>query len=553
MSVVSKDNKSKIKEAKALPALLLCAVYVLLITSTRCSGLPFAFIPELAAASSSFIGARPPAQESQALQVNAPVPASPAGQEPAVDLANAVFMTATPRPVEPTPTPVPDDRVLYASQPGDSLEVVAAHFGVAPGEISSLDGMLPLSGLIPPGQTLLVPVSIDGETTPFVNLLPDSEVVYSASALDFNTQEVTESADAFLNSYVEFVPYYKDAKGWEVIEYVGLSYSISPRLLMALLEYQSGWLLGWPETLEEEKYPLGFINESIPDLHPQTVAAAKQISIGYYGWREGTLTEIVFKDGSTMRLAPTLNAGTVGLMYYFAQISDREQWQKMIDPADGFAAFYAHLFDDPWARAAELGDLFPAGVSQPELILPFEIGEVWSYSSGPHGSWVPEGSQGALDFAPASELRGCNPSSAWVVASADGVITRLKPGLLVLDLDGDGLEQTGWVMIYMHLRLEEDSQLAVGSMVKQGEPLGHPSCLLGTSTATHIHVARKHNGEWVAAVGALPFVLGGWQAYAGDEAYHGYMIRGEQMIESCRCASIDARIIRTEDVPQVDQ
>ena len=60
--------------------------------------------------------------------------------------------------------------------------------------------------------------------------------------------------------------------------------------------------------------------------------SVNQLSIGYYGWREGRFSEIEFQDGVTARLAPGLNAGTAALQYYFAQIYDSQGWLEAMDP-----------------------------------------------------------------------------------------------------------------------------------------------------------------------------------------------------------------------------
>jgi hypothetical protein len=52
--------------------------------------------------------------------------------------------------------------------------------------------------------------------------------------------------------------------------------------------------------------------------------------------------------------------------------------------------------------------------------------------------------------------------------------------------------------------------IAEGTLVEQGDALGHPSCEGGRSTGKHVHLARKYNGEWIAADGPIPFVLSGW-------------------------------------------
>ncbi len=73
-------------------------------------------------------------------------------------------------------------------------------------------------------------------------------------------------------------------------------------------------------------------------------------------------------------------------------------------------------------------------------------------------------------------------------------MVRSQRGAVALDLDGDGDEGTGWVLLY-HWRSEE--RVAVSTWVEADAPLGHPSCEGGVSTGTHLHIARKYNGEWI--------------------------------------------------------
>ncbi len=46
---------------------------------------------------------------------------------------------------------------------------------------------------------------------------------------------------------------------------------------------------------------------------------------------------------------------------------------------------------------------------------------------------------------------GCVQSDLWVVAVADGLIIRADQGRVIQDLDGDGNEGTGWIVLYMHI------------------------------------------------------------------------------------------------------
>jgi len=248
-----------------------------------------------------------------------------------------------------------------------------------------------------------------------------------------------------------------------------------------------------------------------------------------------------------MRLSPDLNAGTVGLQYYFAQIYTSQQWMEALDAQSGLPGIHATMFGDPWARARTVEPLFPPGTTQPALTLPFNRNWTWSYTGGPHGAWEHEGAYAALDFAPGSTESGCTDTPAQATAAAAGLVVRTGPGLVVLDLDGDGHEQTGWVLVYLHIaekgRVQEGDWLAVGA------PVGKPSCEGGYAPGTHLHIARKYNGEWVPADGPLPFNLGGWIAHAGLLPYKGTLTRGDVTLTACTCSNYLTFITRTDNDP----
>ncbi|MBP1701002.1 MAG: hypothetical protein H6Q38_109 [Chloroflexi bacterium] len=422
----------------------------------------------------------------------------------------------------PTGNPQDGDLpMMYYAQAADTLPVLATRFGVEPSEIASSEP-LPGTAYLTPGQVLFIPARL-GTTTSAERLLPDSEVVFSPSAADFDTEAFVAQAGGRLATFQDWLKNVGTLSGAKIVYKVALENSINPRLLLALLEYQNGWVYGNPEEREARDYPLGYINDRHKGLYRQLVWAVNQLSTGYYAYREGRLTELTFPDGSTLRLAPDLNAGTVALLYYFAQLKQGDAWNQAVDPQTGFPALYAQMYGDPWERAGHVEPLFPTGLAQPPLILPFVRNWEWSFTGGPHGAWEQEGAYAALDFAPGSITSGCVESLAWVLAAASGLVTRADDGLVVIDLDGDGREQTGWVLVYLHVA--EKNRIKPGQWVDTGDPLGHPSCEGGIATGTHIHLARRFNGEWIPADGPLPFNLGGWVAHAGQEAYKGTLTR----------------------------
>lgn len=448
-------------------------------------------------------------------------------------MTNEAFITpeATFTPIlEFTSTNLPSEpTILYYAQSGDWLPAVARRFSVDAAEIAS-PKVLPESGLLDPGTVLIIPDRRDGsvEYSASLQLVPDSEVTYSPSAVDFDIAKYVHEAGGYLSTYREYLGSTGWTTGAGAIERVALENSVNPRILLAILDYEARWVRGQPENKFRIEYPLGYENYHNKGMFLQLAWAIDQLSIGYYGWRTGKLTEITFRDGNKLRLDPTLNAGSVGVMYYFSRLHSYNEWLRIMDQTSGFASYYQNMFGDPWTRADKLGSLFSSTITQPELVLPFETNSAWAFTGGPHSAWEHEGPLAALDFAPASAKTGCEMSNTWILAAAPGLVVRSGYGIVVVDLDGDGYEQTGWNILYLHVA--NANRVAKGQWVDVNDRIGHASCEGGISTGTHVHFARKYNGEWVSADGPIPFVLSGWTAVPGDKPYQGKLIKGDKEI-----------------------
>ncbi len=483
-------------------------------------------------------------------------PAQPTGSPPPAPTTSPletstpslpVTETAGTPSIESSLTPTFDvPATTYYAQSGDTLPALAARFGVDASEIRS-ESALPASGLVPPGTLLVIPDRLTESTTPNIEIMPDSEVVFSATAADFNIAAYIGAANGKLSSYSEYL----GSTGWTsgTDEIIRLAYenSINPRLLLALLDYEGRWVHGQPADAFHADYPMGYYNVFYKGMFSQMVWAVNQLSIAYYGWRTGTLTELDFPDGTRLRLDPRLNAGTVALQYLFAQVHPQSQWAQMIDPKSGFPALYTQMFGDPWARADTVEPLFPSGLAQPQLSLPFQPNTEWSLTGGPHGAWEHDGSLAAVDFAPSTDHGGCDTTPTWVTAAAPGLIVRSERGVVVEDLDGDGYEETGWDLVYLHIAA--DGRVPVGTYVQRDDRIGHASCEGGVATGTHLHFVRKYNGEWVAADGPLPMVLDGWSVHQGSVPYEGTLTRGDSVIIADPVGQSKSVIIRSTNDP----
>ncbi len=428
--------------------------------------------------------------------------------------------------------------MTYYAQTGDTLPAVAAHFNTTEAEIRAVNPDLPRHfTTFPPGYRLQVPIYYEPFwSTPFL-ILPDPLFVNGPAEDDFDLEGFVAAHNGWLKDYEAYAAN-ATRNGADIVAYIARYYSISPRLLLALLEYQAGALT--QPTLPEDlsRYPLGFEDPAHRGLFLQLSYAANLLNDAYYRWRMGQLEVYELRDGTEARPDPWLNAATAALQAYFAQILPADRWAEAISP-QGFYATYVALFGNPWDSPPP--PHIPGGLEQPPLRLPFPDGHIWSFTGGPHTAWGTLQPFAALDFAPRTGIGGCTPSDDWAVAVADGLVVRSELATVVLDLDMDGDERTGWTIFYFHLATAD--RVPQGALLKAGDPVGHPSCEGGRTTGTHVHIARKYNGEWIPAYGPIPFNLEGWVAEATDEVpYHGLLRRGNRIVQACECGSEETQI-----------
>jgi len=446
-----------------------------------------------------------------------------------------LFVPPTRPPDAPVVSPTPDPpRVLptprteveqYVVQPGDTLGKIAQRYGVS---LQNLIAANPTTNpdLLYTGINLTIPIPLPGDRGPDFKIIPDSELVYGPSSAGFDIAGFIQGHDGFLAHYREKVDDI-ETSGSLIIERIAREYSVNPRLLLAALEYRSSWLTASYPDESTRGYPMGVAEPWRTGLYRQLAWAADNLNSGYYLWRAGAISTWILPDGSAVPIDATINPGTAGVQALFARMFGREDWQQAVSP-DGLFETYSSLFGHPFDLAVE--PILPADLEQPGMQLPFEQGDSWSFTGGPHGGWGAGSAWAAVDFAPPGELFGCYLSSAWVTAIADGQIIRTAPGVVILDLDGDGQEQTGWTILYLHL--DSSGRVKPGTSVQAGDQIGHASCEGGISNGTHVHIARRYNGEWIPADGHIPFVLDGWVSSGSYNEYDGYLSRNEQSIEA---------------------
>ncbi|MDR3574851.1 MAG: LysM peptidoglycan-binding domain-containing protein [Anaerolineaceae bacterium] len=465
----------------------------------------------------------------------APVPINSADE--ATPQTVPTHTSAGPTPLPTRPPYQPGQLVDYIAQTGDTIPALAAHFNTKVDEIMASNPIIPANvTTLPPGMPMKIPIYYQPLWgTPF-KIIPDSLFVNGPAQIGFNTVQFVDSQPGWLKNDHEAADGGILMSGGELVQHVADIYSISPRLILAILEYQTGALSQSTISDPGNPYLLGNIDTMHQGLYNQILWAVNTLNNGYYGWRTGDLTSFDHVDGTLERPDPWQNAASVALQYYFSQTMSDDDYSKATQ-SNGIAKTYQQLFGNPWANVQPH---IPGSLQQPPLNFPFLPGQFWAFTGAPHTGWGSGDPLAAIDLAPPSEVTSCNPSPLWARAMADGVVARTDTGLVELDLDGDGDPRTGWVLFYLHIAT--DGSAKVGQRLKVGDPVGHPSCEGGEATGAHVHIARLYNGEWIPASGPLALNLEGWIAQSDGTAYQGNLVRYSQVVRACPCSDKPSQV-----------
>jgi LasA protease len=459
------------------------------------------------------------------------VASSSSGADLAAAVTAPVATRQTPTALPTRPVYAPGELVDYSAQTGDTLPALAARFNTTVREILEANSFIPKSATtMPPGMPMKIPIYYLPFWGSSYRIIPDSLFVNGPAMVNFDSSKFVAQQPGWFNGYKEYAAG-ANRSGAEIVDYVARNFSVSPTLMLTLLEYQSGALTNPNPPAEAMTYPLGYKSLDRQGLYRQLLWSVNVLNQGYYSWRSAHMLSIEYEDGRIERFDPWQNAASVALHYYFNLLLPTDEYTVAIGP-EGLAKTYTTLFGDPWLQDKPH---IPGSLEQPVLRLPFLPGAAWALTGGPHTAWGNGEPFAALDFAPPSTSSGCIPTSQWATAVSPGIVVRSETGEVVLDLDGDGDERTGWVIFYLHVGTE--GRVPLGSILQTGDPVGHPSCEGGSSTGTHVHIARKYNGEWILAEGPLAFNLEGWIAHNGSKAYLGTLTRGSSTVTACVCSN----------------
>lgn len=435
-------------------------------------------------------------------------------------------------------TTLPSQHIVQA---GDTLSGIAASYNI------SLQSLLFVNDIQNPdllkvGQVLNLPET-PSTFTPNIPMIADMRIIRSSDAQNFDIGLFLSSNSGFITTVRDKVKTRLDdgseleeeLSAEAIIERVSLEYSVDARILLAFLEYRASWLSQFDISDELQSHPIISAEDSKgvdrSGLYKQLSWLANELNRGYYDWKYRKKSILELQDGNRLLYDPTLNAGTVSLQYVLSINNTTNQWLFDVS-REGFITTYQQYFGDALVGNVELIQ-YP--LNQPPLTLPFPPGDIWRFTGGFHGGWGSGSAWAALDLAPPDKREDDDPfcyvSQYPITAVASGVIARASRGVLVLDMDGDGNESTGWTILYLHLAV--DPSIVLGQSVQTGDVLGYASCRGGFTTATHLHIARRYNGEWIPAdcvncpesYWVSPFVMSNWKVIGlENQQYQGYMV-----------------------------
>jgi len=448
---------------------------------------------------------------------------------------NVSFSAPTPDLPHVVPT-LRANSVNYVVEAGDSLAVIARRYGV---DVTTIANTNQISNpdLLKIGQALVIPPPSPTLKAPDFKIIPDSELVLSPLTKGFDLAGFIHSKNGYLDGYSEKVD--NDLMtGVEIVDRVSREHSVNPRILLTVLEFQGGWVMSKNPPSQYIDYPMGFFDRSRQGLYKQLFWAANMLDQGFYGWQQEQFGDWILVDGTVTLVSPAVNSGTAAVQYLMGLLRGQDTWLNSVSQ-NGVYAAYNNLFGNPFNYT--FWPIVPDGLSQPTLQLPFENNVQWYFTGGPHMGWDTGSPWAALDFAP-EDASNCNLSATWETAVADGVIARSGNGSVVLDLDGDGYEQTGWTILYLHV--SDQDRIAAGTKVHAGDHIGHASCEGGYAPETHLHIARRYNGMWILADGPIPFVMDGWVPESTGVEYDGNLKKNGQVVEAWNSRKDENKIQR---------
>jgi len=330
---------------------------------------------------------------------------------------------------------------------------------------------------------------------------PANPLVYSYDEM-FNFD-----IEAYLASQApHLLPYAEQISHW-----AGYS-SISPRVLLALMEQQSGVLRSPNLSAEQLAQPFAKLSAK-PDFAGQLQDVADQLATRLYS----APTHPAASEFSNQQAPSALdflfeNAEPHAIQQQAATRHFNDIYQQLF--AEEFSAAPVQTEQQQAAQQPTTGDpVMLAGPANGFLQFPFPLGQSWHVGGAHTNTGSGNYPMSSLDMSQGGGW-GSNQSGRWVAASAAGSFKRHSSCFAEVVHSG------GWSTTYYHLM---NIQYNTGASVSKNTKIANPAntqpqalCNGGSSTGPHQHWSLKQNGSWTHLNGVY---VSGWQITATGSSY----------------------------------
>lgn len=293
----------------------------------------------------------------------------------------------------------------------------------------------------------------------------------------------------------------------EVISHWAGYSSISPKVLLALMEQQSG-ALSKPQALAASR--------PFADLSRETSFAGQVKDVAHQ------LATMLYAQSQASGAAEFgAKNNTSPLHSLFAA---RGNQLSVANGVGDFAQTYARLFGKSFdvnalEKAPALSDAQQAGLARMAgpangfLQFPFPVGSSWHVGGAHTNTGSGNYPMSSLDMSQGGGW-GSNQSNVWVTSSAAGTFKRHSSCFAEI------VHSSGWSTTYYHLmNIQYNTGASISKNVRFANPantMGQALCNGGHSTGPHQHWSLKQNGAWYHLNGVY---LSGWQITATGSSY----------------------------------
>ncbi|RDH42249.1 M23 family metallopeptidase [Zooshikella ganghwensis] len=370
---------------------------------------------------------------------------------------------------------------------------------------------LPLKKLLIP-QTLLT-LSIIGATTVIGSGIAQAENGQTSKLEGFPIQHLlyspTEMSQFDLAQYLaQHAPHLSQYA--EVISHWSGFTSISPKVLLALMEQQSGIITNSSATEADLQSPFGNLSVKVGFDVQIEIIAKRLAKLHYHPSKSSASLNAQTADTLQLNQAQTINQLFTQneASGEFTTTSDASNLQRFIET-------YNRLFPNELSNSTtsltehNYVQLPPDSMFQ----LPFPVGEYWHIGGAHTNTGSGNRPLSSLDFNNGGNW-GSDTSNQWVSAAASGVAKVHSSCSLEIT------HQNGWSTHYYHL---SNIKVRTGDQVSINQPIANYAsnksqalCNGGHSTGPHQHFSLKLQGRYIHLNDVS---LSGYKIHTGRGSY----------------------------------